>query len=137
MNLLLSVICCLLFEFKRLQCGLLCPVSCTNRVIHAFPNKTRGLLRPQNIFFWTLTAHHTLWARLAVRVVCASSSVSVLLLRQLCCYDVCRLSRLDGHIQCRTSANCAVQYRYTCMQFSESACSVRTGYVFFGTLVVN
>ena len=43
-NLLLSVTCCLLFKFKYLQCGLPCPVSCTDRVhvIHAFPNKTWG-----------------------------------------------------------------------------------------------
>ena len=39
-NLLLNVIYCLLFKFKRLQCGLLHPASCTDRVIHAFPNKT-------------------------------------------------------------------------------------------------
>ena len=39
-KLLLSVICCLLFEFKRLQCGLLHPASYTDRAIHAFPNKT-------------------------------------------------------------------------------------------------
>ena len=39
-NLLLNVIYCLLFKFKRLQCGLLRPASCTDRVIHAFPNKT-------------------------------------------------------------------------------------------------
>ena len=39
-NLLLSVIYCLLFEFKHLQCDLLCPASCTDRAIHAFPNKT-------------------------------------------------------------------------------------------------
>ena len=64
-NLLLSVICCLLFEFKRLQCGLLRPASCTDRVIHAFPNKTWRPPWPRNIFFWALTAHHTLWARLA------------------------------------------------------------------------
>ena len=31
-DLLLSVICCLLFKFKRLQCGLLCPASCTDIV---------------------------------------------------------------------------------------------------------
>ena len=37
---LLSVSCCLLFEFKCLQCGLLCPASCTDRAIHAaFSNK--------------------------------------------------------------------------------------------------
>ena len=41
-NLLLSVMCSLLFKFKCLQCGLLCGVSCTDRVIHAFPNKMRG-----------------------------------------------------------------------------------------------
>ena len=58
-NLLLSVMSCLL-----LQCGLLHPASCTNRVIHAFPNKTRASPWPRNIFFWTLMAHHTLWARL-------------------------------------------------------------------------
>ena len=38
-NLLLSVICCLFFKFECLQCGLLRPVSCTDRIIHAFPNK--------------------------------------------------------------------------------------------------
>ena len=40
-NLLLGIICCLLFEFKHLQCGLLRPTSYTDRAIHAFPNKTR------------------------------------------------------------------------------------------------
>ena len=39
-NLLLNVIYCLFFKFKRLQCGLLHLASCTDRVIHAFPNKT-------------------------------------------------------------------------------------------------
>ena len=39
-NLLLNVIYCLLFKFKHLQCGLLHPASCTDRAIHAFPNKT-------------------------------------------------------------------------------------------------
>ena len=34
-NLLVSVICCLIFKFKRLQYGLLCPASCTDRVILA------------------------------------------------------------------------------------------------------
>ena len=34
-NLLLSVMCCLLFEFKRLQYGLLRPASCTDGVIPA------------------------------------------------------------------------------------------------------
>ena len=46
-NLLLSVICCLFCKFKRLQCGLLRPASCTDRVIHAFPNKTWGPLAPK------------------------------------------------------------------------------------------
>ena len=49
-NLLPSVICCLLFQFKHLQCGLLCPVSCTDRVIHAFPKKTCGSPWPRNIY---------------------------------------------------------------------------------------
>ena len=35
-TLLLGVICCLLFKFKCFQCGLLCPVSCTDGVMHAF-----------------------------------------------------------------------------------------------------
>ena len=35
-NLLLSVICCLLFEFKCLQYSLLRPASCTDRAIHTF-----------------------------------------------------------------------------------------------------
>ena len=56
-NLLLSVMCCLLFEFKRLQCGFLRPASCTDRAIHAFPIRCGGPLAP-NIFFWALTAHH-------------------------------------------------------------------------------
>ena len=30
-----------------------------------------------------------------------------------------------------------VQYHCMCMQYSENACSVRTGYVFFGTLVIH
>ena len=38
---LLSVICCLLFQFKCLQCGFLSPVSCTDKAIHAFSNKTQ------------------------------------------------------------------------------------------------
>ena len=37
---LLNVIYCLFFKFKWLQCGLLRPASCTDRVINAFPNKT-------------------------------------------------------------------------------------------------
>ena len=63
-NLLLSIICCLL-EFKHLQCGLLRPTSYTDRAIHAFPNKMRRPPWPRNIFFRVLTAHHTLWARVA------------------------------------------------------------------------
>ena len=59
-NLLLSVMSGLLFKYKRLQCGLLRPASCTDRVIHAFPNKTWTSPWPRNIFFWTLMAHHTL-----------------------------------------------------------------------------
>ena len=50
-NLLLSVMSCLFFDFKHLQCGLLRPASCTDRVIHAFPNKMRTSPWPRNIFF--------------------------------------------------------------------------------------
>ena len=46
-NLLLSAICCLLCNFKHLQCGLLHPASFTDRVIHAFPNKTWGPPGPE------------------------------------------------------------------------------------------
>ena len=46
-NLLLNVMRCLLFEFKHLRCGLLHSASCTDRVIHAFPNKTRRFLGPE------------------------------------------------------------------------------------------
>ena len=49
-----------LYKFKCLQSGLLHPVSCKDRVIHAFPNKTWRSPWPRNIFFWALTAHHTL-----------------------------------------------------------------------------
>ena len=49
-NLLLGVICCLLFEFMCLHCSSLCPASCTDRVNHAFQIKHGGN-RPQNIFF--------------------------------------------------------------------------------------
>ena len=50
-NLLLSVICCLLFEFKHLQCGLLRPVSYTDRAIHAFPNKMQMPPGPEILNF--------------------------------------------------------------------------------------
>ena len=43
-TLLLNVFYCFLTEFKGLQCGLLHPASCTDRAIHAFPNKTQGPL---------------------------------------------------------------------------------------------
>ena len=49
-NLLLNVIYCFLFKFKRLQCGLLRLASCTDRGIHAFPNKTWGPLAPKFFF---------------------------------------------------------------------------------------
>ena len=47
--LLLSVIYCLVLEFKRLWCGLLHPASCTDGAIHAFPNKTQRPPGPRNI----------------------------------------------------------------------------------------
>ena len=107
-----SVICCLLFEFKCLQCGLLHPASYTARAIHAFPNKTRRPPWPWNIFFWALMAHHTL--RLWV-------------FQMLCMYA-------DWRVQCRTSAT-NLGTRCMCSTLNWSACSVRTGYVFFRSLV--
>ena len=64
-NLLLCITCCLLFEFKHLQCGLLRPTNYTDREIHAFPNKMRRPPGSEIFFFRVLTAHYTLWARLA------------------------------------------------------------------------
>ena len=78
-NILLSVICCLLFEFKCLQCGLLHPPSCTDRAIHAFPGKTQapgyfllsfnGTSHPLCYWYW----------------LCASANVSVLFMRVHVC----------------------------------------------------
>ena len=58
-NLLLSVIHCLLFEFKHLQCGLLRPVSCTDRVIHTFPNRQSLFVRFQTPYSWLFVRQHT------------------------------------------------------------------------------
>ena len=108
-----SVICCLLFEFKCLQCGLLHPTSYTARAIHAFPNKTRRPPWPWNIFFWALTARHThgLWRTMH------------------CIYA-------NWRVQCRSwTPATSLGTRCTCSTLNWSACSVRTGYVFFRTLV--
>ena len=89
-NLLLSVMHCLLFKFKRLQCSLLCPASCTDWVFLAFPNKTCSFPWPQIIFFWTLMAHHTLWAKtrdLAAVVYTGRDSASVSEFQFLCYYS--------------------------------------------------
>ena len=59
-KLLLSVVCSLLFGFKRLQCGLLHPASYTDRAIHAFPNKMRKPPCPEIFSSDLKTAHHTL-----------------------------------------------------------------------------
>ena len=64
-NLLLCVTCWLHFKIKCLQCGLLHPASCTDRVIHAFPSRTWRFHWHWNTFFWALLAHHTLLVRLA------------------------------------------------------------------------
>ena len=56
-NLLLSVICCLLFKFKRLQCSLLHPASYIDRAIHTFPNKT---WRPLALKYFLLNTPHPL-----------------------------------------------------------------------------
>ena len=73
-----------------------------------------------------------------------SASVSVLVLGQLRCYtcmqqhfrlNLCETTlQARKPVQCRTTATAcnAVSLH---MQYSKSACSVRTRYVFFGTLV--
>ena len=73
---LLSVICCLLFEFKRLQCGLI-------QTEQFMPFQIRSYPWSRNIFFWALTTHHTLWARL-FRFLCYNSFDTM---------HVCRLAR--------------------------------------------
>ena len=150
-----SIICCLLFEFK---CGLLSPVSCTDRTIHAFPNKTwRPLGPPFRMhvrcggpsapkyfllsFFSTL--HPLGYALASCNIVCIS--VSVLVRQQLHCYAcTCMqqnfrfiatslrwLRRLDWCMQCRTPATASLGTRSAVLlhvQYSESVCSVLTGY---------
>ena len=49
-NFLLSVICCLLFEFKRLQCGLLHPASCTTEQLMLFQIRCLAPLTPKYFF---------------------------------------------------------------------------------------
>ena len=46
-NLLRVIFACMLFEIKCLQCGLLHTASCTDRAIHAFPNKVQRPLAPK------------------------------------------------------------------------------------------
>ena len=62
-NLLLSVICCLLFEFKHIQCGLLHPVSYTDREI-PFQIRCRGLPDSEYFLLSFNGTPHPLWARL-------------------------------------------------------------------------
>ena len=52
---------CVVFVCGFYLCDLLRPVSYTDRVIHAIPNKTWRFPWPRNIFLWALMAHHTLW----------------------------------------------------------------------------
>ena len=112
-NLLLSVICCLLFEFKHLQCGLLCPANYRGRTIHAFPNKTWRPPWPRNIFFWALTAHHTLWARLA----------AVLVLQQLWCMQTGACSAEHQQLVWESAA-CAVVQTDVHAQCAQGMCSL-------------
>ena len=81
-NLQLGVNFCLLFKFKRLQCGLLRPASYTDRVIHALPNKTRKSPWPRNIYFLlSFRAHHTLWASCSAEAAVGSALVQCSLQR--------------------------------------------------------
>ena len=112
-------LCCLLFEFKSLQCGLLCPVSCTDRTIHAF----RG---SQALKYFLLNLNGTPHLQRVFQFFCYDSYAAIMY--------ACRL-RLDRRMQCRTSANCSAVYRCMCSTLKVHACSVHTGYVFFGSLV--
>ena len=95
-NILLSVICCLLFEFKHLQCGLLCPVNCTDRAIHAFPNKMQRPLDPEYFLLSFIGTPHPLgyysWSlelAAVVLVVCFSECFSsCATTATICCYDL-------------------------------------------------
>ena len=136
--LLLSVICCLLFEFKHLQCGLLRPVSYTDRAIHVFPNKARRPPWPWNIFFWVLMAHHTLWARLenscsdqSGNVVCFSECFSscATTVSLLCMYAVefqihCSL-RETAHAQYAQGIMCSLELQCcNSSMFSIPSCAI-------------
>ena len=48
--------CILLLKFICLQCGLLCAASCTDRAVHAFPNKMR---RPPGSKYFLLSFNGT------------------------------------------------------------------------------
>ena len=105
-NLLLSAFYYMYFltEVKHLQCGLLCPASCTDRAIHSFPNKTEYYLLSFNG-----TPHPLCYQ-------CFSSCLYM----YVC---LCDTTQARQHMQCRMPA--------TAVQYSESASSECTGYVFW------
>ena len=120
-KLLLSVICCLLFEFKSLQCGLLHPVSYTDTAIHAFPDKMQKSPWPPKYFL--LSFNSTPHPRLCMRL-CGQT----------------RLCMLRGMQTVTCCAEChqlvwEPTARLILSTLNWSTCSVRTGYVFFRTLV--
>ena len=71
-NLLLSVICCLLFDFKCLQFCLLLPASCTDRAIHVFQIRQGGPLAPKFLCYNSFDVMHV--CRLAC--TCAMQNTS-------------------------------------------------------------
>ena len=88
-------------------CGLLCPTSCTDGAIHAFPNKTWKLLSP-GVFVLSFngTPHplgYCSWSYSS----CFSECFSCCAIRQLCCQyfhvhiymHVC--SRMSGSVSVR------------------------------------
>ena len=77
-NILLSVFYFFLTEFKCLKYGLLNPTSCTctNRAIHASPNKTQSLHLAPEYFFLSFNGTHSLGYYSFI--IAASASVSVL-----------------------------------------------------------
>ena len=137
---LLSVMSCLLFKLKCLQCGLLRPVSCTDKVIHIL---RRGCPLAPKYFFWALTAHHTLYARLAScsstdcvlqRVFqifsssCAKTCTAVVLFIHLCSRWNFRLSlREINQARCRTQLQCCIAacaVLWKCMLSAHRICTL-------------
>ena len=123
--------------------------SCFSKI-----NKTCRSPWPQNIFFWVLTAHHTLSVSCSGTVLVSSPDFQFLCYNSYAVIYTCVQwmelfqaqpsgeLRLDHYKSSWTAGMCSAEHQQLqcnyfcmCMQYSESACSVGTRYVFFGTLV--